>query len=222
MKNVRTVIWDLDGVVWFHLKEETDILARALGIAEKKEFADEFNDFFKMFMSYFSDKIVSKDGTLKIIEEKMPILYFYGYTPEQFFKVFGRLKFRCNDFNEESLLAMKYLSEKGIKNIVKTDWFLNIQKNMLKNYGLLDYIEELHCCDNSFLKSNPLSAKGIIKSGKEQQYVMLGDSLESDIGFAEHSRIKSIWFNRGGRHNNNTKHNPTFEIHSLLEVTEII
>lgn len=86
MKNVRTVIWDLDGVVWFHLKEETDILARALGIAEKKEFADEFNDFFKMFMSYFSDKIVSKDGTLKIIEEKMPFYISMGIHQNNFLR----------------------------------------------------------------------------------------------------------------------------------------
>lgn len=222
MKNVRTVIWDLDGVVWFHKREEPEILAKAMGIAEQEEFATEFYDFFATFIEYFRDKKVTEDETLKVIEQKMPILYFYGYTPGQFLKVQNRIKLFLNDFNEDSLAVMKYLSEKGIKNIVKTDWWRDVQEHLLHTYGSMVYIEELHSCDNAFLKCNKLSAKGIIKPGKEEEYIIIGDSLISDIAFAKANGIKSIWFNHNFKKENTTPYQPTFEVPSLLEVMGII
>lgn len=43
----------------------------------------------------------------------------------------------------------------------------------------------------------------------------------SDIAFADHAKIKSIWFNREKK-TNNTTYIPSFEIISLLEVIKII
>ncbi len=222
MKDVRTVIWDCDGLVWFHTKDEPDVVARALGIKEVVEFIYEYYDFFNNFIGHFKDKKVTESEIYKLIEEKIPILYFYQYTPQQFLKAVDRVKFLTNDFNEDSLTLIKYLSAKGIKNIVKSDWLRDVQEDMLKVYGIMDYIEELHCCDNSHLKCNPLSAERIIKKGREEQYVILGDSLTSDIAFAEHTGIKSIWFNHNGEKENNTPYKPTFEVFSLLEVMEIL
>ena len=88
-------------------------------------------------------------------------------------------------------------------------------------YGVIDYIEELHCCDNSYLKSNPLSREGIVKPDREEQYLIIGDSLSSDIAFAEHAGIKSVWLNRQHKENK-TMYKPNFEVASLLEVMEII
>lgn len=85
-----------------------------------------------------------------------------------------------------------------------------------------NYIEELHCCDNSYLKCNPLSAEGIVKPGSEEQYVIIGDSLTSDVAFANNTGIKSIWFNRDGKYTNQTSYNPTFEVESLLDIMEIL
>lgn len=222
MEKVRVFIWDLDNVTWFHRKEEAEVLARALGILEVDEFSDEFYDFHGSFLDYFRNRKVTINETYKLIERKIPLLRFYNYTPKQFMTVNQRLKFLINEFNEESLELMKYLSNKGIKNIVKSDWWRIVQVDMLKEFGLLEYIEELHCCDNQYTKANPLSAEGIIKPGKEEQYVIMGDSLMSDIAFATHTGIKSIWFNNNGEKENNTRFKPTFEVTSLLEVMEII
>lgn len=222
MDKVRIAIWDCDNLIWFHLKEESEIVARGLGIREVPEFSYEYYTFFSNFTSHFKDKKVGIEETYRLIEEKIPVLYFYGYTPRQFLKVVDRLKFLSNEFNEQSLKLIQYLSNKGIKNIVKSDWFRDVQEDMLKEYGLLEYIEELHCCDNAYLKCNPLSAKGIIKPGREEQYVIIGDSLISDIAFASHTGIKSIWFNRNGENKNETQYQPTYEVTSLLEVMEMI
>lgn len=222
MKDIRISILDLDSCTWFHLKDEAELMARALGIIDVEEFSFELYDFFGSFSDYFKERKVTIDETYKLLEKKIPILRIYNYSPAQFMIVHERLKFLINEFNPDALELVKYLSNKGIKIIVKSDWWRNIQEGMLKEFGLLDYIEELHCCDNQYIKSNPLSVKGIIKPGKEGQYIIIGDSLTSDIAFAKHAGIKSIWFNKDGKKENNTQYLPTFEVTSLLEVMDII
>ena len=221
MEKIRNVIWDCDNVMWFHKKEETKILAETLKIKEIEELNAEFFSMINMFNTYFSKKRVTLKEYYKIIEEEMPILYFYDITPAYFLQIWGKMKFKVNEFNEDILVIMQYLREKNIKIIVKTDWWKDIQTGALKEYGILKYIEEMYCCDHSFLKSNPLSAQEIIVPGREEEYVIIGDSLSSDIAFANHSGIKSIWFNRDGKQND-TPYKPTCEITSLLEVMKII
>lgn len=222
MNKVRTVIWDCDNLMWFHKPEEPQILAMALQIAEVEEFSIEFYKFFENFMSYFKNKKVSMKETLKLVEQEMPILGIYGILPEQFMTVHDEIKIQLSDFNDDTLILIKYLEEKSIKNIVKSDWWRDVQTGMLKHYGVMDYIEELHCCDNAYLKCNPLSAEGIVKTGSEEQYVIIGDSVTSDVAFANHAGIKSIWFNREGKHVNQTPYKPTFEVNSLLDIMEIL
>lgn len=112
MKDVRTVIWDCDGVMWFHKKEEPQIISEALGIQYCQEFYDEFWSMIIGFNTYFSDKKVTKGQFYGIIEEKMPILYFHRISPEKFFEIWNNLKFKINDFNKDVLVVMKYLQEK--------------------------------------------------------------------------------------------------------------
>ncbi len=221
MEKVRIVIWDCDDLMWFHKKEEPEILAKALKIPEVAEFSIEFYNFFAKFMEYFKNKKVNMKETLKLIEHEMPILDIYGILPEQFMAVHYEMKFEGSDFNKDTLVLMEYLKEKNIKSIVKSDWWRKVQEDMLKNYGVLDYIEELHCCDNAYLKSNPLSSKGLIKAEREEQYLIIGDSLTTDIAFANHAGIKSIWLNKG-KNKNETKYHPTHEVESLLEAMKII
>lgn len=222
MKEVRTVIWDCDNVMWFHKKEEPEITAKALRIAEVEEFSVELYRFFENFMSHFKNKRVNMKETLSLVKQNMPILDIYGISVEQFMTVHDGLKIKINDFNYDTLTLMKYLKDKNIKSIVKSDWWRNVQEEIMNYYGVMDYIEELHCCDNAYLKCNPLSAEEIVKTGREEQYVIIGDSLENDIAFANHAGIKSIWLNREGKSVNQTPYKPTFEVNSLLEVMKII
>lgn len=221
MEKVRIVIWDCDNVMWFHKKEEPQVTAEALGIAEIEEFSAEFLKMFESFMKYFKNKRVNMKETLRLVEQEMPILNIYGILPEQFMKVHDKLKIQVNDFNYDTLTVMKYLESKNIKSIVKSDWWRKIQEEIMSYYGVIDYIEELHCCDNSYLKSNPLSIEGIVKPDREEQYLIIGDSLASDIAFAKHAGIKSVWLNRQHKENK-TMYKPNFEVTSLLEVMKII
>lgn len=222
MKEVRTVIWDCDNLMWFHKPEEPQITAKALGIAELEEFSIEFYKFFESFMEYFKNKKVNMKETLRLVERNMPILDIYGISPEKFMTAHEELKIEVNDFNYDTLILMKYLREKNIRSVVKSDWWRNVQEGIMNYYGVMDYIEELHCCDNAYLKCNPLSAECIVKPGKEEQYIVIGDSLRSDIVFANHAGIKSIWFNHDGKNTNQTPYNPTFEVNSLVDIIGIL
>ena len=222
MKDIRIVILDCDSCTWFHKKEEPEIIALALGIDQIDKFKIEYYDFFNSFMNYFKDRKVTIRETYKILEGKMPILQIYDYTPEQFMEMLQSLKLLTIDLNVDALELVKYLSNKGIKIIVLSDWWRDVQEDVLKEYKILNYIEEIHCFNNQYLKCNPLSAEGLIKPGKEEQYIIIGDSVSSDIAFAHHSGIRSIWFNKNGESENKTQLKPTFEVHSLLEVMEII
>lgn len=222
MEKVRTVIWDCDGVMFFHKKEEQQILGKALGISEHEELRAEFFSMLDAFNNYFSSKKVMLSEYYKIIEEKMPILFFYNISPERFIEVYKEIKLLTVDFNDSVLSVMENLRQKGLKQIIKTDWWKEIQVGILKEYGVLKYIEKMYCCDGRYLKSNPLSAKEIIKPGSEQENIIIGDTLSSDIAFASHSGIKSIWFNKDGKQKNDTQYKPDFEVQSLLEVMDII
>lgn len=221
MERVRTVIWDCDNLMWFHKPEEPEILAKALEITDVEELSVEFFRMLEHFNKYFADKRVTLKETYDIVEKNMPILHFYDIVPEYFMKVWEKLKFDVNTFNKDTLVAMEYLEQKAVQNIIKTDWWEEVQIGMLKEFGVLNFIEGLYCCDHSFLKCNPLSAKEIIKPGREDEYIIIGDSLTSDICFADHAGIKSIWFNRDGK-TNETPYEPTFEISSLLEIMDIL
>lgn len=222
MDKVRTIIWDCDQVMWFHKKNETEIIAKALGISDTKEFETEFLNMILMFNTYFAKKRVTYKETCKIVEKEMPILSFYSITPEKFLFIWQNLKMEINEFNVDTLDVLEYLRKKEIKSIVKTDWWNEVQIGLMKEYGILEFIEEVHSCNNSFLKCNPLSAEKIIKPGREEEYIMIGDSLNSDICFANNADIKSIWFNKDGKKHNDTIYNTTYEIKSLLEVMEIL
>lgn len=223
MEKVRTVIWDCDNLMWIHKKEEPYILAGTLGIRSQHidEFSEEFYNMFKKFMEYFSNRLVTKKETLKIIEKEMPILGLYNISAVYFISKHNEQSLKVNVFNSDTLKVLEYLKNKNIKSIVKTDWWRITQEELLYEFGVLDYIEELHCCDDAYLKANPQSAKEIIKPGREEEYLIIGDSLTSDIAFAQHAGIKSIWVNRLGEENH-TQFQPTYEIASLLDAIQII
>lgn len=223
MEGIRTVIWDCDNLMWFHRKDEGIITAKALGIEDEhfEEFSEQFYLMFKAFMQYFSCKIVTRKETNQLIAEAMPILQIYGISVEHFMSVHDGLCLTLNEFNSDTIKLLEYFREKNIKSIIKSDWWRDVQEKILSHYNALDYFEEIHGCDNAYLKSNPLSAKEIVKIGREEQYLIIGDSLESDICFAEHSEIKSIWLNRF-KNENQSKFVPTYEVTSLLDVMEIV
>lgn len=91
----------------------------------------------------------------------------------------------------------------------------------MKDFGILDYMEKVYSAEENFLKPNPLTVKRVIKPGTENSSIIIGDSLESDIQFANTANIDCIWFNPDGKENK-TSLNVTHEITSLEQIVDII
>lgn len=225
MENIRTVIWDCDGVMWFYKKPrvEAQLVAKALNIPYSKRMENEYFDMLDSFISRFANKKITLKKYYQLIEEKMPILGFFNISGEQFTERKSSIQTELSIPNKDSVLLLEYLKNKGIKNVVKSDFWREEQIAKMRQYEMLDYIEAVYGCDSGYLKSHHLATvKDIIKPGQEKNCIIIGDSLKCDIAFAEREGIGSIWFNRDGKHINETQYSPTFEVSSLLEIMKIL
>lgn len=224
MKNVRTVIWDLDETVWFYKENEPQVLCEKLNIDEVETFEKQYYEMWASLNEYFKDGVVTNEGIEIFISEKISMLKEYDVSVEDLMKAIRDEKFKFITLNNEAAEIMKYFYEKGIKNISITDWIAQHQKDALKRANLHLYIQEVYGCDNSYLKCTNKRAEVVLKElikDKPNQFLMIGDSLSSDIFFANSIGIKSIWYNRKGKVNT-TDNIPTLEVKSLLELKEIL
>lgn len=217
MENNSIVYLDLDNTAWFHRNDECSIIAEALKIGQVDEFCEQFFQMIEIWNLYFSKKKVTWKETCQLVAKEMPILNMYGISAERFMNVWCDLKTEINEFNPDVLQLLQNLQEKNIKMVVLSDWWKECQIPLLSTWGILEYFEKVHTCDNSYLKCNPLLVPKILKPGQEKRSVIIGDSLRSDIAFANQAGMKSIWLNRH-KIANETHYQPTAEVSSLLEI----
>ena len=224
MKNVRTIIWDLDETVWFYNDNEVEVLCNVLKIRQKDIFAKQYYNMWDNLFMHFKDKIVTYNGVEQFIEKAMPILQLYHVSANELFRALSEKKNKFVDVNQEAIEMMRYFYEKGFKNISITDWFKEHQERALAEFNALSYMENIYGCDNAFFKNSVGKVSQVIEQlqldGRREQFIIIGDSLTSDIFFAQKLGIKSIWYNRKGK-TNTTSNIPNLEVGSLLELKNI-
>lgn len=218
-KNVKTIIWDLDNTVWVHRKDEAIIIAETFGIEPAEKFEKQFRCMLEKFEEFFKKQKVTDEKIIELIERTMPILSTNGISVHEFLKRWFPIE--TSFLNEDAFDMIILLKYKGYKNIALSDWIWDAQIMLLEKYGVLPYMDEIYTCDDNYIKGNPKSSLRIIEPGKEKEYVIIGDSLKSDIAFANHAGIKSIWYNPTYKENI-TEFIPTVEVSSLLEIPKIL
>lgn len=221
MKKVkkRYILWDLDGTLWRHKKNEIRLMAKNTGIPYTRRLEEQFFYMIGRFNIEFSTKIVTQEGISELIERTMPELFFRNVSGKQFLDAWSHTQ--TNILNSDTTYVLKKIMEKGIQNIIVTDWILYTQVSQMKHFGIIQYIKKIYSCENSYTKRNPKLVSKIIKEGREDDYIIIGDSLTSDILFAKNANIESVWYNPNKIHNE-TSLQPTYEITSLLEVLDIV
>ena len=217
--NKRYIIWDLDGTLWTHKNHEVAIIADVLGIPFTEKFEKHFWGMIEKFNEFFADKLIVRDKVSILIEDTIPELFFYGITGEQFLNAWQNAD--TNLLNEQAMFVLREAVKKGYKNLVLTDWLYDRQMKQLKDFDILKYIEKVYSCEDNYMKSNPKSVTRVVKEKKKDAYIIIGDTLKSDIAFANNAGIDSIWYNPCHT-KNETEFTPTYETDNLISALYLI
>jgi HAD superfamily hydrolase (TIGR01549 family) len=162
-------------------------------------------------------KIITTDLMVGIFEE-VKIIKKYGKTGKDLLD--ATKKANALTLNDGAFDAIKEIYNRGYKNIVLTNWFYETHVENLKKFDLLQFFTEIYSFDNFYSKPDPRVAQKVITENIDS-YIIVGDSLKTDIQFANIAGIKSIWYNPNGVINT-TEWKPTYEISSLKEILTIL
>ncbi len=220
------VLLDLDGTLLdFHASE-----AISLKNTLKKFLNYDANE---DDISYFRN--VNEELFLNYSEGKMQRIAFQRKRFELMFKKLNMDAsyedanlFYVNDLQHQAALysdtieALEYLSKKH--NIyIATNGQKIVQKGRIKEANIEKYIKGLYVSDElGFNKPNASFFEEIFKSLNDynlDNYIMIGDRLDSDILGAKNINIKSIYLNRNGDFSNSFA---TYNIKGLKELENIL
>lgn len=219
INGARKLLWDCDGNIWRHVKNEDKIVTKEFGIELTEEFTKQYFEMFERFEIHFEYQKLTTAEYINLIAKCMPILSKNNISAEEFYHKW--IQIETSVMNEGALETIQYFHHKGYTNIIFSDMPYDKQIILLEKYNLLQYIDDICTGDNNYLKRNPKSKDRIIDKGHEKEYVIIGDSLKNDIAFANHAGIRSIWFNPTCK-KNKSKYKPTMQVTSLYEVCQRI
>lgn len=121
--------------------------------------------------------------------------------------------------------TLKYLSNKNYYIIIATNGPKIATRAKLLKINCIDFVNEILSADMfGYMKPNKEFFEGIEKTlnnYNKKEYLMIGDSLKSDVGFAMNCGFDSCWFNRNHEKLDN-KYKSTMTITNLKELTEIL
>lgn len=120
--------------------------------------------------------------------------------------------------------TLKYLKEKYYI-IIATNGPKNATKEKLSKINCLSFVNEVLSADMfGYMKPKKEffdAIQSLLKNYNNEEYLIIGDSLKSDVGFAMNCQFDSCWFNK-----NNEKipefYEPTMVINNLKELKEIL
>lgn len=126
-----------------------------------------------------------------------------------------------NRYNDISLLntdKIYKILEKLSKNyelIAYTNWFTEDQTYRLRKYDLEKFFSKIYGWDIAKLKPSKEGLESIIKGNKED-YIMIGDTILTDMEIADSIGVKTLFYNR--KKIIQDKYNEFSEIEELVNI----
>lgn len=120
--------------------------------------------------------------------------------------------------------TLQYLRDR-CRIIIATNGPKVATKSKLSKIGCLDYVSEVLSADMfGYMKPRREffdAIQNLLQDYNNEGYLIIGDSLQSDVGFAMNCHFDSCWFNR---HNETppAEYHPTMTIRNLRELKEIL
>ena len=94
------------------------------------------------------------------------------------------------------------------------------QEGNLNRYTLSPYFTKVTGTLDDYMKPNPLALNNLIDEEGLKSSIIIGDTPRKEMKLANTLGIKSIWLNENNLDTPDDK--PTYEVHSLKEILEIL
>lgn len=208
---IKKIIFDLDGTLLFLSKEWEP---------SYKKFIDDYSlkispkELFSCIGTYElnnSDTIVSKKKLCEYINDKLNI-----NINEKMLEILNRYYNNIPLLHVEKISGiLSYLSNK-YELIAYTNWYTKDQEYRLEKNKLKKYFKKIYGWD--IIQSKP-SKKAIekITNNNINEYIVIGDTIQTDIIVPDSMGIKTIFYNK-----NNIKQSKYKEINNIEELKEIL
>ena len=220
------ILLDLDGTILDFHRGEANALRKTL--IKYLNYEINIDD-----ISYF--KKINEELFLNFSEGKMKRIDFQNKRFELMFKYLNKegdfvnanlyyidkLQYEANLY-DDSINALKYLSKKH-KVYIASNGQAFVQYGRIKEAKIEEYISKIYISEElGFNKPNVNFFNEIFKDLNDynlNNYIMIGDRLDSDILGAKNANIKSIYLNRKGDFSNSFA---TYNIKTLKELENIL
>ncbi len=116
--------------------------------------------------------------------------------------------------NNNTINILEYLSKK-YEIVALTNWYKDIQYKRLEKVGINNYFKEIYGIEDA-KKPNPEAFKKAIGNNLYNECVMIGDSLKSDIEVPKELGMKTIYYNKNCKNNNENEINNLNELLNIL------
>ena len=227
----RSLFFDLDDTLWDTYNNNKECLEEIFYEYKFGQHYSSFEAFFDMYWSnnemLWSEYRNNKIDRKKLILERL--LYFLrpmGIESEEYALKLNRDFLQRTATKTKTIEGAVELLEYLYPNyrlFILSNGFREIQLLKMQNAGLAHFFERLILSEDvSIQKPHKEIFDYALKNTNSRRIesIMIGDSLEADISGAQNAKIDQIWFNpKDQPAPGNT---PTFTVHSLLEIKDIL
>jgi len=227
----KSLFFDLDDTLWDTYHNNRECLREIYADYDFKRHYSSFEDFFNRYMPYNEllwEKYRNKDidrQTL-IVERLLHVLRPMGIDNTEYAlklnKDFLQRTTGKTRIIEGAIELLEYLHTK-YRLFILSNGFREIQALKLKNSGLAPYFERIILSEDvSIQKPHKEIFDFALKNtnSRRVESLMIGDSYEADIIGGQNAKIDQIWLNP--KHLEAKGGNPTYQVHSLSEIKNIL
>ena len=228
----KSLFFDLDDTLWDTYHNNKECLEEIYDVYFFEQYYSSFEAFFSIYwpnneMLWAKYRNHEIDRRTLITERLLYMLRPMGIDSEEHaLKINKDYLFRTTNKTklvDGAIDLLEYLYPK-YRLFILSNGFREIQSLKMQNSGLASYFERIILSEDiSIQKPHKEIFDYALKNtnSRRMESLMIGDSPEADIIGAQNARIDQLWLNIKGLTPNNDLI-PTFKVHSLAEIKEIL
>lgn len=229
MNSIKYILWDIDGTLIdfdFAEKEGLKLCFEKFGLGElTPKILKKYEEINHGYWKKFEKGEISKKETLE--GRFVDLFNLYGFDTSivpQFNDEYQMSMGNIAHFNPNGKDTVMILKEK-YKQYAATNGTIEAQNRKLSKSGLYKLLDDIFISEEiGFDKPSVEFFQKMFKrigSTNLEEYIIIGDSLTSDILGGKRVGIKTCWYNPKML-NDDYDFSPDYEIHDLSEIVEIL